>query len=76
MILEVGLVHHVVYKTGRVLDTRCISGRIRTVKSQMEVEVREVLLDLGKVLKVERLDKTAGTVEEMNLLLGLERTDA
>ena len=38
----------------------------------MEVEVRELLLDLGVVLKVECLDKTAGTVEEMNLLPGLE----
>ena len=64
VVLEIGLVHHIVNETCRVLDSSGVSCRIRTVKGQMEVEVRELLLDLGVVLKVECLDKAARSIEE------------
>ena len=72
MVLQIGLVHHVVNEACHVLHAGCISCRIRTVEGEMEVEVRELLLDLGIVLEVEGLDKASRTVEEMNFLLGLE----
>ena len=41
----------------------------------MEVEVREFFLDFREILEVERLDEGAGTVEEVDFLLGLERLE-
>ena len=72
VVLEIGLVHHIVNETCRVLDSSGVSCRIRTVKGQMEVEVRELLLDLGIVLKVECLDKAARSIEEVYLTLCFE----
>ena len=72
MVLEVGLVHHVVYEAGHILDSCCISCRIRTVKGKMEVEVREIPLDLCEVFKIECLDKAAGSIEEVYFATGLQ----
>ena len=72
MVLEIGLEHHIVNEARSVLDTGCICCRVRTVKSKMEVEVRELCLDFCVVLKIECLHKVAGSIEEMNLLLCLE----
>ena len=57
MVLEVGLVHHVVDEAGGVLHAGGVGGRVRTVEGQGEVEVRELLLDLGEVLQIEGLDE-------------------
>ena len=57
MVLEVCLVHHVVHKACGVRNACGIGCRIRAVKGQMELEVRELLLKFGEVLKVEGLDK-------------------
>ena len=43
VILQVGLIHHVMHKTRGVLHACCVCGRIRTVQSQMEMEIREIL---------------------------------
>ena len=72
MLLEVGLIHHIVHKACNILDSCCICCRIRTVESEMEVEVRELLLDFSEILEVEGLDEGACTVEEVNRLAGLE----
>ena len=67
MILEVCFIHYVVYETCRVLDTCGICCRVRTVKGEMELEVRELLLKLGEVFKVEGLDKCTSSIEEADL---------
>ena len=56
VVLQIGLVHHVVNEACHVLHAGCISCRIRTVEGEMEVEVRALLLDPGIVLAVEGLD--------------------
>ena len=72
VILQVGLVHHIVDKARGVLDTGGVRGGIRTVESEVELEVRELPLDLGEVLKIEGLDKGARSVEEAHLAAGLQ----
>ena len=72
MILEVCFIHYVVYETCRVLDTCCICCRVRTVKGEIELEVRELLLDLSEVFKIEGLDKCTSSVEEADLAACLE----
>ena len=72
MVLQVGLVHYIVNEAGSILNAGCISCRIRTVKGKSEVEVRELLLNLCEVLKIEGLYKSTGAIEEANGLLGLQ----
>ena len=72
VILQICLVHDVVYEACHILHARCISCRVRAVKSEMEVEVRELLLNLSIILEVEGLDKASRTIEEVYFLLGLE----
>ncbi len=72
MVLEVGLVHHVVYETGGVLHACSIGCGVGTVQGQVEVEVRELLLDLCEVLQVEGFHEGAGAIEEVHGLLGLQ----
>ena len=72
MVLEVGLVHHVVDEACGILHSCRVCRRIRTVASAVEVEVREFLLDFREILEVEGLDKGAGSVEEVDLTLCLE----
>ncbi|GFH88454.1 hypothetical protein IMSAGC001_03897 [Bacteroides acidifaciens] len=53
-----------------VLHTRSIGCRIRTVKSQVECEVREVFFDLQEVFQIEHFVQCTGTVEVRHLTVG------
>ena len=70
MVLKVGLVHNIVNETSYIRNAGCISCRVRTV--EVELEVRELSLDLSEVLKVECLDECTCSIEEMHCLLGLK----
>ena len=72
MVLEIGLVHDIVHETCRVFDAGCIRCWIRTVKSQMEVEVRILLFDFRIVFEVESLDKATSAIEEVHCPLGVQ----
>ena len=67
MLLEVCLVHYIVYEAGHVWHTCLVSCRIRTVKCKVELEVRELFLDFIVVLKIECLFETACSIEEVDL---------
>ncbi len=62
-------------KAGGVLHACSICCGIRTVQGQGEVEVREFLLDLCEVFKIEGFHQGAGSVEEAHGLFGLERLE-
>lgn len=53
MLLEVGFEHDVVYEACNIRNACCICCRVRTVKCKMELEVREILLNLVVILEVE-----------------------
>ena len=72
MLLEICLVHDIVNESCHILHSSCIGCRIRTVESEVEVEVRELLLDFSIILEVECLFQATCTIEEVDLLLGLE----
>ena len=72
MVLEVGLVHHIVDESCHVLHSCCIGCRIRTVEREVEVEIRELLLDCREVFEVECLHESPRSIEEVNFLLGLQ----
>ena len=69
VLLEVSITHHRSDESGRVLHAKAISLRIRTVKRQVEVEVRELLLHLQEVLHEEDLVDGTGAVEVMHLTI-------
>ena len=71
MLLEVSLEHYVVYETSNIWYTCCISLRIRSVECEVELEVRELLLDCVIVIEVESLLKGACSIEEVNLAVSL-----
>ena len=70
MVLEVGVVHHVVDEAGCVGYAGFVGCGVGTVESQMEVEVGEVLLELMEVVEVEDFVEGAGTVEVVHLSVG------
>ena len=72
MVLQISLVHHVVNEACHILHSCCIGCRIRTVESEVEVEVRELLLNLCEVIEVECLNESTRSVEVVNLFLCLE----
>ena len=72
MLLEVGLIHHIVHEACGVLHAGSICCRVRTVKGKVELEVRELLLDLCEVLEIEGLHEGACAIEEADLATGLE----
>ena len=47
VILQISFIHHIVNETCGILHACCIGCGIRTVQSQMEVEVREVFFQLA-----------------------------
>ena len=67
VLLEVGVAHHWSNEARSVFYTQCISLRIWTVQSQVEVEVRELLLQLQEVLQEEYLVNSTSTVEIVHL---------
>ena len=71
VLLEVCLVKHVVNEACNIRYTCLVSLRIWTVQSEVELEVRELLLDLLEVLEVECLLQRTSTIEEINLTAGL-----
>ena len=72
VLLKICLVHHIVNETCNILDSCFICCRIRTVESKVEVEVRELFLDFSIVFEVECFLQATCTIEEVDLLLGLE----
>ena len=71
MVLEVCLVKDVVYEACYVWYASFVCLWIRSVKCQVELEVREFFLNLCVVLKVECLFKATCTVEEVDFSVGL-----
>ena len=57
MVLEICLVKNIVYEACYVRYTCLISDWIWTIECKVELEVRELLLDLIVVIKVESLLK-------------------
>ena len=70
MLLEVGVAHHWSNEARSVLYTQCISLRIWTVQCQVEVEVRELLLQLQEVLQEEYLVNSTSAIEVVHLAIG------
>ena len=55
MILEVGVVHYLMHKTGSILDAGGISCRVGAIQSKVELEVGEVFLKLQEVFEIDHL---------------------
>ena len=72
VVLEICLVENVVYKAWNIRNTSLISLWIGTIQSEVELEVRELLLDLVVVVEVEGLLERTSTVEEVNLATRLK----
>ena len=70
MLLEVGVAHHWSNEAWSVFYTQCISLRIWTVQCQVEVEVRELLLQLQEILQEEYLVNSTSTIEIVHLAIG------
>ena len=70
VVLEVGVVHHVVDEACGVGYASFVGSGNGTIEGQMEVEVGEVLLQLMEVVKVEDLVEGTGTVEVVHLSVG------
>ena len=60
MILQVSFVNYVVNESRSVLHACSISSRVRTVESQMESEIREVLFDLQEIFQIEHFVQRTG----------------
>ena len=71
MLVEVEPSHFGGHETGAVLHALLVGDRIGPVEGEVELEVREFLLDGPVILEVEGLGEAAGAVEEGNLALGL-----
>ena len=67
MLFEVGVTHNRSNKASGVLNTHSVSLRIRTVKGQMEVEVRILLLKSKEVLHKEYLINSTSAIEVVHL---------
>ena len=63
------------HESGRIWNSRRVCRRVRTVKRKMELEVRELLLELREVFEIECLDESACTIEEVDLASCLERLE-
>ena len=70
MVLEVGVVHHVVDEAGGVGYASFVGCWVGTVEGQMEVEVGEVLFELMEVVEVEDFVEGAGAIEVVHLSVG------
>ena len=76
MVLEICLIEHIVDEPCLVGHAGCIGCRIRPVKRQLELEVREILFKLVIIFQIERLFQAARTIEEADFpggLLSLEQ---
>ena len=71
VLLEICLIENIVYEACNIRYTCLVSLRIWTVQSEVELEVRELLLDLLEVLEVECLLQRTSTIEEVNLAASL-----
>ncbi len=71
VVLEVGLIHNIMYKSGGVGHSGGICRRVRTVESEVELEVRELFLDLGEIFKIESFHEAARSIEEVHGAGGL-----
>ena len=60
------------HEAGSILDSGSVCRRVGTVEREVELEVREFLLDFREVLEVECLHERAGSVEEADLASCLE----
>ena len=70
MILQVGVADAVYSEALVVLHALSICNGVLAVEREVEVEVRELLLQLPEVLKEERLAESACAVEEVELAVG------
>ena len=74
MVLEVGVVHYLMHKTGSILDAGGISCRVGAIQSKVELEVGEVFLKLQEVFEIEHLVECACSVKEVhNSVGGMQR---
>lgn len=76
VLLEVGVAHHWCYEAWGVFDACSISLWIRTVEGEMEMEVREVLLELQEVIEEWYLFECACSVEVVHWALTVFILDA
>ena len=67
VVFEICLVENIVNETSNIWYTSLISLWIWTVEGQVELEVRELLLDLVVVVEIECLLQRACAIEEVNL---------
>ena len=70
VLLEVGVAHYWSNEAWSILHAQCISLRIWTVQSQVEVEVRELLLQLQEVFQEEYLINCTSAIEVVHLAIG------
>ena len=63
MILQVLFVHYLMYEPRCVFNVSCVGFRVRTVESQVEFEVGEVLFKLKEVVQIEYFGKRTCSVE-------------
>ena len=55
MILQIGVVDHLMHKARSVAYARCVGCRIRTVERQMEMEIGKILLKLQEIVEIKHL---------------------
>ena len=70
MLLEVGVAQDWSNEASGIFNTQSVCLRIWTVQSQVEVEVRELLLQLQEVLQEEYLVNSTSTIEVVHLAIG------
>src|SRR5574344_133037 len=67
VIFEIGIVHHLMDESCHIFYTCLVGYRIRTVESQMEVEVGILLFQSEEVVEIEHFAQRTGTVEIVHL---------
>ena len=70
MVLQVGLVHHVVDKASGVGHACCVGCRVGTVERKVEVEVGIFLLDAVEVVEIEYFVERTRTIEIVHRTVG------
>ena len=70
MVLQIGVQHDLMDEARSVLDSSCIGCRIRTVQSQVEVEVRILFFQAQEVVEIEYLVQCTSTIEIVHLTIG------
>ena len=70
VILEIGVVHHLMHKSRRICHSGSIGSRVGTVERKVELEVREILLKLEEIFEIEHFVECASTIEVRHLSVG------